>query len=101
MDNVTHSLVGLMMARGSGRKGAMMGVAANLPDVDIVSWAGGALTYLEYHRGILHSVTAAPVLALIVMLLFRNTPFRNGGWRSYLWCLAGVGSHLLLDWTNV
>ena len=95
MDNVTHSLVGLMMARVSGRSAAMMIVAANLPDADIVSWAGGTLTYLEYHRGILHSVTAAPLLALLVMLLFRER-----GWKPYLLCLAGIASHLLLDWTN-
>jgi inner membrane protein len=95
MDNVTHSLVGLMMARVSGRSAAMMIVAANLPDADIVSWAGGTLTYLEYHRGILHSVTAAPLLALLVMLLFRER-----GWKPYLLCLAAIASHLLLDWTN-
>ena len=96
MDNVTHSLVGLMMARASGRNVAMMVVAANLPDADVISWAGGTLTYLEYHRGILHSLSAAPFLALLVMLLFRNR-----GWLPYLACLAGVLSHLLLDWTNV
>jgi inner membrane protein len=95
MDNVTHSLVGLMMARVSGRNAAMMVVAANLPDVDIISWAGGTLTYLEYHRGIMHSLTAAPLIALIPMLLFRNRT-----WQSYAMCLAGVLSHLLLDWTN-
>ena len=95
MDNVTHSLVGLMMARVSGKNVVMMVVAANLPDVDVVSLAGGTLTYLEYHRGIMHSLAAAPVLALVVMLLFRNR-----GWQSYAMCLAAVLSHLLLDWTN-
>lgn len=95
MDNVTHSLVGLMLARVSGKNTAMMVVAANFPDVDIVSWAGGSLTYLEVHRGIAHSFVAAPVLALMAMLLFRNR-----GWHAYLACLAGVMSHLLLDWTN-
>lgn len=96
MDNVTHSLVGLMMARVSGKNAVMMVVAANLPDLDIVSRAGGTLTYIDYHRGILHSLAAAPLMALIPMLLFRS---RN--WTSYIACLAGVLSHLLLDWTNV
>ncbi len=96
MDNVTHSLVGLMLARVSGKNAAMMVVAANLPDIDIVSWTGGTLTYLEYHRGIAHSLITAPLLALIPMLLFRS---RN--WQSYLACLVAVLSHLLLDWTNV
>ncbi len=96
MDNVTHSLVGLMMARASGKRAAMMVIAANLPDIDIVSWAGGTLTYLEVHRGIAHSLAAAPVLSLILILLFRE---RN--WQSYAACLMGVLSHLALDWTNI
>jgi inner membrane protein len=73
----------------------MMVVAANFPDIDIVSWAGGTLTYLEVHRGIAHSFVAAPVLAVIAMLLFRQR-----GWLTYLACLVAVMSHLLLDWTN-
>jgi inner membrane protein len=96
MDNVTHSLVGLMLARVSGRNAAMMVIAANSPDVDIVSWAGGTLTYLDVHRGIAHSLIGAPVWALILILLFRDRT-----WRSYLVCLIGVLSHLMLDWTNI
>jgi inner membrane protein len=95
MDNVTHSLVGLMLGRAWGKNAAMMVVAANFPDIDIVSWAGGSLTYIEAHRGIAHSLIAAPILALIAMLLFRNR-----SWQAYLVCLVGVMSHLLLDWTN-
>jgi inner membrane protein len=96
MDNVTHSLVGLMLARVSGKSAAMMVIAANLPDIDIVSWAGGPLFYLEAHRGIAHSLIAAPLLALILILLFRDRT-----WQSYAACLIGVLSHLILDWTNV
>ena len=96
MDNLTHSLAGLMLGRVSGRNAMMMVVAANLPDIDIVSWAGGSLTYLELHRGLAHSLLAAPLLAVIPMLLFRS---RN--WQSYVACLVGVCSHLMLDWTNV
>jgi inner membrane protein len=95
MDNVTHSLVGLMLSRVSGRNAWMMVVAANLPDADIISWAGGSLTYIEYHRGIAHSLLALPLMALIPMLLFRSR-----SWQSYAACLVGVLSHLLLDWTN-
>src|SRR5580692_3117791 len=95
MDNVTHSLVGLMLSRVSGRNAWMMVVAANLPDADIISWAGGSLTYIEYHRGTAHSLLALPLMALIPMLLFRSR-----SWQSYAACLVGVLSHLLLDWTN-
>jgi inner membrane protein len=96
MDNVTHSLVGLMMARVSKQNAWMMVVAANLPDMDVVSWLGGTATYLQYHRGLTHALIAAPVLALVLTLAFGR---RN--WASYAWCLAGVLSHLVLDWTNV
>jgi inner membrane protein len=95
MDNVTHSLVGLMLARVTGRNTAMVIVAANLPDIDTVSLAGGMLTYLDIHRGLAHSLIAMPFMALIPMFLFRS---RN--WQSYAACLLGVFSHLLLDWTN-
>ncbi len=95
MDNVTHSLVGLMMARVSGRNAAMMVVAANMPDIDVVSWAGGTLTYLDYHRGFAHSLLAAPFWALALIFVFQSANVR-----SYAACLAGVLSHLMLDWTN-
>jgi len=96
MDNLTHSLVGLMMARVSKQNAAMMIVAANLPDIDVVSWLGGTVTYLQYHCGLTHAFIAAPIMALIPMLLFRSRT-----WTSYIACLAAVLSHLLLDWTNI
>ena len=101
MDNVTHSLVGLMMSRaGIDRKipraAVMMVIAANLPDIDVVSLLGGPLTYLQWHRGYTHSLAAAPLMAIIPLALV---------WRfstlGYLCSLLGVLSHLLLDWTNV
>jgi inner membrane protein len=96
MDNLTHSLVGLMLARGTGNKTAMMVVAANIPDIDIASWSGGTLTYLEFHRGIAHSLVAAPIWALLLILLLGSR-----SWLAYAACLVAVMSHLLLDWTNV
>jgi inner membrane protein len=106
MDNVTHSLVGLMMSRAFvtrkvPRAAVMMVIAANLPDVDIVSGFGGTLTYLTWHRSYTHALAFAPAMALIppllVWLLLRQKPSL---W-SYLFSLIGVLSHLLLDWTNV
>ena len=100
MDNVTHSLVGLMMSRVPAsrppRAALMMIVAANLPDVDIVSGLGGSLNYIEWHRSYTHCLAFAPLMAIIPLLLV---------WRfsllGYVFSLAGVLSHLLLDWTNV
>jgi len=102
MDNLTHTLVGLMLARGgldrtTPRGAGMMMLAANAPDLDVIAWFGGTVTYLEYHRGYTHGLVAAPILALIPMLLVRA----RFGWRPYLASLAGVLSHLMLAWTNV
>lgn len=102
MDNVTHTLVGLMLARAGLEKttvrgAGMMMLAANAPDIDAVFWFGGTLPYLEYHRSYPHAIAFAPLLALLPMLLVRA----KFGWRPYLASIAGVLSHLLLDWTNV
>lgn len=101
MDNVTHSLVGLMLARAglektTARGTAMMVLAANAPDVDAVVWFTGTMRYIEYHRTYTHSLTFLPLVALLPMLLARA----QFSWRSYLAALAGVLSHLVLDWTN-
>ncbi|HLH40852.1 MAG TPA: metal-dependent hydrolase [Bryobacteraceae bacterium] len=103
MDNLTHSLVGLMMSRsGIDRKipraAPLMIVAANLPDVDVISLAGGTLSYLSWHRGYTHSFAFAPLMALIAALIVLGR--RISCW-AYFFSLAGVLSHLLLDWTNV
>lgn len=102
MDNVTHTLVGLMLARAglektTARGAGMMMLAANAPDIDAVFWLGGTLPYLEYHRSYTHALAFAPLVALLPMLLVRA----RFSWRSYLASIVGVVSHALLDWTNV
>ena len=59
MDNLTHSLFALTLARTPlGRAGrgttATLLLASNAPDIDIVTTAGGAITYLRWHRGPTH-----------------------------------------------
>src|SRR6266511_3552719 len=59
LDNLTHTLFGLTLARTAlGRAGrgttAALVIASNAPDVDIVATASGALTYLRWHRGPTH-----------------------------------------------
>jgi len=59
LDNLTHSLFGATIARtalsraGRGTTIALI-VASNAPDIDIVTTAGGAVKYLEWHRGMTH-----------------------------------------------
>lgn len=108
MDNITHTLTGLMMERtglgkSAGRGSAlMMMLAANVPDIDVAA-AGlpGSLRYLEVHRGYTHSLAMAPVMALVPLLLARWMAKSSINWQSYLACLIGVLSHLALDLTNV
>jgi inner membrane protein len=107
MDNITHTLTGLMMARaGLGRTterggSLMLMLAANTPDVDAISALSGNLAYLQYHRGYLHSLAMAPLLAVFPLLLagwiIRGV---SVNWRGYFACLLGVLSHLALDLSN-
>ncbi len=107
MDNLTHTLVGLMLSRAgfnrvSPRATALLLLAANAPDLDSISRFGGTVRYLEYHRGLSHALVAIPVLALIPVLLVRLFSRTKLPWRrAYLVSLAGVATHPLLDWTNV
>jgi len=101
MDNLTHTLVGLMLARTGLEKttvrgAGMMMLAANAPDIDGVTWFMGTLPYLEYHRSYTHSFAFMPVVALLPMLLARV----KFSWQSYGAALIGVLSHLLVDWLN-
>ena len=71
MDNLTHSLFGLTLARtplgraGRGTTTALF-LASNAPDVDIVVTAGGAANYLEFHRGPTHGPLGVVGLACVV-----------------------------------
>ncbi len=112
MDNLTHTLLGITLARAGGKHlgpyaTGILAMAANAPDVDALSRLHSTATYLQWHRGITHSFAAAPVLAAVVVGLFvlgrklaRSTsPFSLG--RAYLVALGGiVFAHILLDWTT-
>lgn len=109
MDNLTHSLVGIALSRVYFKRRVVfattaMVVAANLPDLDLLySWPG--IRFLQYHRGILHSVWMLPVWALLVALALRWLAVRRNLappalWMGFALGLVGVGSHLLLDWSG-
>jgi inner membrane protein len=127
MDNVTHSVAGLLLAESMARlrargpnpeSSAHLGataaiasiVAANLPDADLFySGIGGSrLRYMLHHRGYTHTVVIA-VLGAVVLWALVSLFLR---WRRRAWpgrsdsrwllalLLAGTLSHLVLDWTN-
>ena len=107
MDNFTHTAIGLFLARaGAGkwspRATAILLVASNAPDIDVVTGAAGPLAYLHYHRGITHALVAMPVLALLSVVLVRLAGRKPLYWPGALAAaMLGVAFHLLLDWTNV
>jgi inner membrane protein len=106
LDNLTHTLTGVMLARAglgkfSPRGTLLLALAANAPDLDTVSWFGGPLVYLEYHRWITHALLAMPVIAFLPVLFVRMIHRGSFPWvRAFMLSLAAVSTHLLLDLTN-
>jgi inner membrane protein len=106
MDNLTHTLTGLMLSRAGlnrwhSQASLVLILSANIPDIDFLASSRGMLFYFEQHRGITHSMAAAPVMALLPVLVACAIGRTMRGWLA-AWGLSiiGVASHLLLDWTN-
>ncbi len=116
MDNLTHTLTAVALSQaGFNRKTRFATVAlilaANVPDVDIVTSFFSSATYLKYHRGLTHSICGATVLAGVVtaavtMLARRAAPpkKKNSPPLDLRWLAAaawlGAASHVVLDLTN-
>ncbi|MGH9487831.1 MAG: metal-dependent hydrolase [Terriglobales bacterium] len=109
MDIVTNTLVGIALSRVFFKKRvayATLGmiVACNLPDIDMIySWPG--IRYVEFHRGVLHSLWMLPIWAILVAYgLRRLAQWRKRqvpGWEAgFALGAVGVGAHLLLDCCN-
>ncbi len=70
MDNVTHTLFALTLARtplrraGRGTTAALV-LASNAPDVDFVSLARGGASYMHWHRGPTHGPLGVLGLGLL------------------------------------
>ena len=106
MDPLTHTATGLFLGRAGMKRWTPLAtpillLAANAPDCDIVTAAGGSLGYLQYHRHLTHSLVAAPVLALAVVVLVRLAARQPVRWLgAFAAALVAVSSHLALDLTN-
>jgi len=127
MDNITHSLAGLLLAESAVRLRARAEhaepsprfravaavaslIAANLPDGDLLYTGIGAsrLQYMLQHRGYTHTVVLALVGGLLVwcvaMLVWRWQTRRFPEASDARWLLGllvvSTLSHLVLDWTN-
>jgi inner membrane protein len=127
MDNVTHSLAGLLLAESMARLRARHAnperpvglcavaavssmLAANLPDADLFysGLGGDRLRYMLHHRGYTHTVVIAILGAVLVWAVAAfvwrcrgRESARQGDSRWLLALLLGATlSHLALDWTN-
>lgn len=116
MDNLTHSLTGLVVAKAgierlSPAATTVCVIAANAPDLDgLILLTSGRWTYLQHHRGITHSIIGTLVLILLVPSLLyagefvlaqiRKRPRRMRYGGLLLASLIAGATHPLMDWSN-
>jgi len=106
MDPLTHTATGLFLSRTGLKRWTPLAtpillLAANAPDCDIVTLAGGQLDYLRFHRHLTHSLAAMPVLALAAVVLVRVVARKPVKWLgAWAAALVAVATHLALDLTN-
>lgn len=106
--------MGLLIARIAPQRefpqaAAICVVAANIPDLDILTVVSPAV-YLSYHRHLTHSLVAIPAMAALAVILVAAWNWLHGDrvshdhprWFARSWGLAllAAGSHVALDLTN-
>ena len=113
MDNVTHTLFALTLARARLRRGGRgtttaLVLASNAPDIDIVAALGGSADYLAWHRGPTHALLGIVGLGVVTAALawgggkFREQRAEGHGQRAPFTTLlavslVGVLFHILMD----
>jgi len=111
MDNLTHTLYGLALAktglhRVTPQATVTLIAGANFPDIDLASLLWGQISYLKYHRALTHSIAGVVLGALLLASiiswannhLLKKAP--ASWWRLFGLGLVGISSHVLLDYTN-
>src|SRR5438105_1531520 len=116
MDNLTHSLVGLTLAKAGPERlspGATIAcvISADAADMDVISgFFGGRWTLLHHHRGITHSVIGTLALGFLIPSIFSAADRAIAQWRKHppkiryrgllMVSLVAAVTHPLMDWTN-
>lgn len=111
MDTLTHALSGTLLARATapsqrhqdplalGERVLVGTLASAFPDSDfILRWITDLLTYLNWHRGITHSVVMLPFWGMLLATLFWWFGGKQKPWRAYLGVsLLGLSIHIAGD----
>ena len=110
MDTLTHALSGALLARATWgrsktqitlRQQTQVGfLAAAFPDIDYILQLvnNNFLVYLNYHRGITHSIVLLPVWAVLLAIVFSKIMRSAPDWRSlFALCCLCLGIHIAGD----
>ena len=128
MEPITHFLTGAVLSRsGFNRKTALatltMTLAAEAPDIDVLTRFKGSIEAFTHHRGITHTFAGVPFIAALTIAFVwiihriqmrspekaaaRVERLRKRGYPTqarwgflYLCALIAGFSHILLDYTN-
>jgi inner membrane protein len=116
MDDLTHSLVGLTLAKAglerlSPYTTAACILSANAPDIDVISFFfGGRWTLIQHHRGITHSLIGTLILGALIPSILLAVERGIARWRKLapkikyrgllVASLIAAATHPLMDWTN-
>ncbi len=121
MDNITHSLTGVLAGRvlpddpadlsdpaGKGSPAyrpktgravfwALL-LSANFPDIDVVvNFFVDPLSALHYHRSFTHSLLAMPLMALVPAFVVHLVLARGGFRRLWIYSMVGILFHIFID----
>ncbi len=106
MDNLTHTLLGIVVARSGLRqklgKGTttVLALASNLPDLDVFTFFLKGGDYFLFRRTFTHSFLGVFLMGLVFSFVFKRW-FKNLSWKVCLGlCLLGMGLHISLDLLN-
>ncbi len=114
MDNLTHTLTGIAIGQAGLKRKTRFAfwaliIGSNLPDIDIITAAGGQSNYLKVHRGMTHSLLGITLLAIILAASIfvpgrRASPGKNAPPISLKWIFLlgwiAMACHVLMDYTN-
>jgi len=108
MDTLTHALSGALFTRATTpadaplrsvpRRVAAGFFACAAPDLDFVIGFLGPVEYLQFHRGVTHSLLMLPLWALVLSWVLAKLLREPVGWRAlYGVCALALCAHIVGD----